>query len=132
RCRVGRVRHGGPGCCRCLRADGPQRSRRVVSPGRSPRARRHRRALHRSRGPRGHRDRRGGPMTDPLALDPILGPTERSALPFNDADLSHDARYEAFEAHVVAGGKVEPTDWMPDEYRTAVLRFVEMHANSEL
>jgi 1,2-phenylacetyl-CoA epoxidase catalytic subunit len=24
------------------------------------------------------------------------------------------------------------TDWMPDEYRTSVLRFVEMHANSEL
>ncbi len=37
-----------------------------------------------------------------------------------------------FEAHVTAGGKVEATDWMPDEYRTAVLRFVEMHANSEL
>ena len=71
-------------------------------------------------------------MTDPLALDPILPPLERSALPFNDADRSHDERYESFEAHVVAGGKVEPTDWMPDEYRTAVLRFVEMHANSEL
>ena len=27
---------------------------------------------------------------------------------------------------------MEATDWMPDEYRTAVLRFVEMHANSEL
>ena len=33
---------------------------------------------------------------------------------------------------MTAGGKVEATDWMPDEYRTAVLRFVEMHANSEL
>ena len=35
-------------------------------------------------------------------------------------------------AHVHAGGKIEATDWMPDEYRTGVLRFVEMHANSEL
>jgi ring-1,2-phenylacetyl-CoA epoxidase subunit PaaA len=43
-----------------------------------------------------------------------------------------EARREAFFAHVEAGGKVEATDWMPDEYRTAVLRFVEMHANSEL
>ncbi|MGH2383077.1 MAG: Phenylacetic acid catabolic protein, partial [Candidatus Limnocylindria bacterium] len=39
---------------------------------------------------------------------------------------------EAFYAHVGAGGKVEANDWMPDEYRAAVLKFVEMHANSEL
>src|SRR6185503_2297588 len=50
---------------------------------------------------------------------------------YND-DLPHDERYALFEAHVTGGGKVEATDWMPDEYRTAVLRFVEMHANSEL
>jgi len=70
-------------------------------------------------------------MTDPLALDPVLPRAERSRLPFNTA-ASHGERFDAFEAHVVAGGKVEATDWMPDEYRTAVLRFVEMHANSEL
>ena len=73
-------------------------------------------------------------MTDPRALDPVLPPrerSERSARPWND-DLSHDERYAHFEAHVLAGGKIEPHDWMPDEYRTAVLRFVEMHANSEL
>jgi ring-1,2-phenylacetyl-CoA epoxidase subunit PaaA len=70
-------------------------------------------------------------MTDPLALDPILPPGDRSSLAFNE-DLPHDMRFAAFEAHVVGGGKVEATDWMPDEYRTAVLRFVEMHANSEL
>ena len=71
-------------------------------------------------------------MTDPLALDPVLPLRERSALPFNDEALDHDERYRHFEDHVVGGGKVEATDWMPDEYRTAVLRFVEMHANSEL
>jgi ring-1,2-phenylacetyl-CoA epoxidase subunit PaaA len=71
-------------------------------------------------------------MTDPLALDPVLPARERSALPFNDEALDHDERYRHFEEHVVAGGKVEATDWMPDEYRTQVLRFVEMHANSEL
>jgi ring-1,2-phenylacetyl-CoA epoxidase subunit PaaA len=71
-------------------------------------------------------------MTDPLALDPVLPPRERSALPFNDEALDHDERYRHFEEHVIGGGKVEATDWMPDEYRTAVLRFVEMHANSEL
>jgi ring-1,2-phenylacetyl-CoA epoxidase subunit PaaA len=70
-------------------------------------------------------------MTDPLALDPILPPLERS-LAFNDEALPHDERYRHFEDHVTSGGKVEATDWMPDEYRTQVLRFVEMHANSEL
>jgi ring-1,2-phenylacetyl-CoA epoxidase subunit PaaA len=71
-------------------------------------------------------------MTDPLALDPVLSPTERARLPFNEEHRSHDERYNLFERHVVAGGKVEAGDWMPDEYRIGVLRFVEMHANSEL
>jgi ring-1,2-phenylacetyl-CoA epoxidase subunit PaaA len=71
-------------------------------------------------------------MTDPLALAPILAPGRGEALRSNDATLPHDARYAAFEAHVTGGGKVEATDWMPDEYRAEVLRFVEMHANSEL
>ena len=71
-------------------------------------------------------------MTDPLALDPVLPARERSQLTFNDDALDHDERYRHFEEHVTGGGKVEATDWMPDEYRTQVLRFVEMHANSEL
>ena len=71
-------------------------------------------------------------MTDPLALDPILPPNERSRPAFNDDELPHDERFTLFERHVTGGGKVEATDWMPDEYRTQVLRFVEMHANSEL
>jgi ring-1,2-phenylacetyl-CoA epoxidase subunit PaaA len=70
-------------------------------------------------------------MTDPLALDPVLPERERSRLPFNQ-DRPHDERYRAFEDSVLAGGKIEAGDWMPDEYRTNVLRFVEMHANSEL
>ncbi len=72
-------------------------------------------------------------MTDPLALDPVLPEAERSAarLAFHPG-MSADERFAHFEGHVHAGGKVEATDWMPDEYRTGVLRFVEMHANSEL
>jgi ring-1,2-phenylacetyl-CoA epoxidase subunit PaaA len=73
-------------------------------------------------------------MTDPLALDPVLSPAERStrgALARRH-DEAYDAWFERFEAHVMGGGKVEAIDAMPDEYRTAVLRFVEMHANSEL
>jgi ring-1,2-phenylacetyl-CoA epoxidase subunit PaaA len=73
-------------------------------------------------------------MTDPLALDPVLSPTERSGggAPVREHDEAYEAWFERFEAHVMNGGKVEAVDAMPDEYRTAVLRFVEMHANSEL
>ena len=73
-------------------------------------------------------------MTDPLALDPVLSPAERSTrgAPARRHDEAYDAWFERFEAHVMGGGKVEAIDAMPDEYRTAVLRFVEMHANSEL
>jgi ring-1,2-phenylacetyl-CoA epoxidase subunit PaaA len=50
----------------------------------------------------------------------------------NDPALDEETRREAFFAHIAAGGKVEATDWMPDDYRQEVLKFVEMHANSEL
>jgi ring-1,2-phenylacetyl-CoA epoxidase subunit PaaA len=46
--------------------------------------------------------------------------------------MSESARVQEFNRHVASGGKVEATDWMPEEYRRAVCRFVEMHANSEL
>jgi ring-1,2-phenylacetyl-CoA epoxidase subunit PaaA len=39
---------------------------------------------------------------------------------------------DVFNAHIAGGGKVEATDWMPDDYRNALIRFIEMHANSEL
>jgi ring-1,2-phenylacetyl-CoA epoxidase subunit PaaA len=46
--------------------------------------------------------------------------------------MTDEERLTAFNAHVAGGGKVEPGDWMPEDYRKAVLKFVEMHANSEL
>jgi ring-1,2-phenylacetyl-CoA epoxidase subunit PaaA len=39
---------------------------------------------------------------------------------------------DAFLAYVQSGGLVEVDDWMPDEYRARLVKFVEMHANSEL
>ncbi|MGK2849319.1 MAG: Phenylacetic acid catabolic protein [Candidatus Limnocylindrales bacterium] len=75
-------------------------------------------------------------MTDPRALDPVLPASERSIpLPGpagDDEPGADEAWFSRFEAYLAGGGKVEPTDAMPDAYRTAVLRFVEMHANSEL
>src|SRR5438477_10618551 len=37
-----------------------------------------------------------------------------------------------FLAYVQSGGQVEVDDRMPDEYRSKLIRFIEMHANSEL
>ncbi|MFY7972993.1 MAG: 1,2-phenylacetyl-CoA epoxidase subunit PaaA [Rubrivivax sp.] len=44
-----------------------------------------------------------------------------------------DAEREArFEAHVAAGGWVEPKDWMPDHYRRTLVRQISQHAHSEI
>ncbi|MBE3560177.1 MAG: 1,2-phenylacetyl-CoA epoxidase subunit A [Ktedonobacteraceae bacterium] len=43
-----------------------------------------------------------------------------------------EVRVELFREYVRHGGKVEATDWMPAEYRQSLIRFIEMHANSEL
>jgi ring-1,2-phenylacetyl-CoA epoxidase subunit PaaA len=43
-----------------------------------------------------------------------------------------DGRTAEFLEHVQSGGLVETGDWMPDEYRARLQKFVEMHANSEL
>ena len=37
-----------------------------------------------------------------------------------------------FEAYVQNGGQVEAGDAMPDDYRKALIKFIEMHGNSEL
>jgi ring-1,2-phenylacetyl-CoA epoxidase subunit PaaA len=39
---------------------------------------------------------------------------------------------DEFVAHVQSGGVVEAGDWMPDEYRALAVKFIAMHANSEL
>ncbi|CAN5413752.1 1,2-phenylacetyl-CoA epoxidase subunit A [soil metagenome] len=71
-------------------------------------------------------------MTDPATLEQLTGESAPAQEARNDLSLTEQERYDHFVAHVHAGGKVEPRDWMPEEYRTSVLRFVEMHANSEL
>jgi ring-1,2-phenylacetyl-CoA epoxidase subunit PaaA len=46
--------------------------------------------------------------------------------------MTYDERVAGFKARIDAGEKIEAGDWMPDEYRTAALKFIEMHANSEV
>src|SRR6185436_5738146 len=73
------------------------------------------RYMDRARGRSWDRPRQGGrSMTDPLALDPVLPPRQRSERPWHEEDLPHDERFAHFEEHVTAGGKIEATDWMPD------------------
>jgi ring-1,2-phenylacetyl-CoA epoxidase subunit PaaA len=46
--------------------------------------------------------------------------------------MTYQERVDAFRARIDAGEKIEAGDWMPDEYRQAALKFIEMHANSEV
>jgi ring-1,2-phenylacetyl-CoA epoxidase subunit PaaA len=46
--------------------------------------------------------------------------------------MTYEEKLARFQEHVESGGKVEAEDWMPDDYRRGVLKFIEMHANSEI
>ncbi|HEX2050315.1 MAG TPA: 1,2-phenylacetyl-CoA epoxidase subunit PaaA [Actinomycetota bacterium] len=46
--------------------------------------------------------------------------------------MTYEEKLARFTEHVESGGKVETQDWMPDDYRRGVLKFIEMHANSEI
>lgn len=46
--------------------------------------------------------------------------------------VTEEARQAAFIERVEAGEKVEASDWMPLEFRTALIKFIQMHALSEI
>ena len=46
--------------------------------------------------------------------------------------MSEKALAEGFEATIAADGRVEPRDWMPDAYRTTLIRQIAQHAHSEI
>jgi ring-1,2-phenylacetyl-CoA epoxidase subunit PaaA len=46
--------------------------------------------------------------------------------------MTYDEQLAEFAEKIETGGKVEIQDWMPDDYRRGVLKFIEMHANSEI
>lgn len=47
-------------------------------------------------------------------------------------DPGYDARLSAFESRIARGDKVEPGDWMPNDYRQQLIRLIHVHANSEI
>jgi ring-1,2-phenylacetyl-CoA epoxidase subunit PaaA len=46
--------------------------------------------------------------------------------------MTYEEKLQAFNDHIAGGGRIEAEDWMPDDYRKGVLKFIEMHANSEI
>ena len=46
--------------------------------------------------------------------------------------MTYGDNVQQFKARIDAGEKIEGSDWMSDEYRQAALKFIEMHANSEV
>ncbi len=58
----------------------------------------------------------------------------RSTVASNDkpGDPGYDERLASFEARVARGDKVEPGDWMPNDYRQQLIRLIHVHANSEI
>jgi ring-1,2-phenylacetyl-CoA epoxidase subunit PaaA len=75
-------------------------------------------ALHRHVGERGDRAARGGGVHETTGGLPVI--------------VTDEARLAMFESRVTAGSKVEPGDWMPDQYRRQLIRLIQQHANSEL
>ncbi len=47
-------------------------------------------------------------------------------------DTSTKTKLDEFEERVGRGEKVEPGDWMPDEYRRNLIRMISQHAHSEI
>ena len=47
-------------------------------------------------------------------------------------ELTHDERLAEFEARIARGEKIEPGDWMPDQYRQQLIRMISQHAHSEI
>jgi len=52
--------------------------------------------------------------------------------PLVDASMNEAEHLEAFEARIRRGEKIEPGDWMPDEYRRQLIRMISQHAHSEI
>ncbi len=47
-------------------------------------------------------------------------------------DPTYTAKLAEFEARIARGEKIEPGDWMPEEYRRQLIRMIAQHAHSEI
>src|SRR6476620_2585366 len=47
-------------------------------------------------------------------------------------NTSEESLNAAFEARIAAGDTIEPKDWMPDRYRSQLIRMMSQPAHSEI
>ena len=47
-------------------------------------------------------------------------------------DPIYESKLREFEERIKRGEKIEPGDWMPDEYRRQLIRMISQHAHSEV
>lgn len=45
---------------------------------------------------------------------------------------NYEEKSRLFEARIARGEKIEPGDWMPEEYRRQLIRMISQHAHSEI
>ncbi len=50
----------------------------------------------------------------------------------NPLEGDDERKRQAFQARIDAGEKIEPQDWMPDDYRRTLIRQIGQHAHSEI
>ncbi len=74
-------------------------------------------------------------------LDPVSPSHRHDGPAATEADLdrtrttvaqAEERRTDEFIERIHSGHRVEATDWMPDTYRQMHIKFIEMHANSEI
>ena len=53
-------------------------------------------------------------------------------MPQTDSTIDDQQLNAAFEARIAAGETIEPKDWMPERYRTQLIRMMSQHAHSEI
>jgi ring-1,2-phenylacetyl-CoA epoxidase subunit PaaA len=61
----------------------------------------------------------------------MYGIPETGAMP-KPVDDQDPERRRAFEALIAADDRIEPRDWMPEEYRATLVRQIAQHAHSEI
>src|SRR5690625_47468 len=48
------------------------------------------------------------------------------------SEHTDEEKYELFMERINNGEKIEPNDWMPEDYRKALIRLISMHGMSEI
>lgn len=48
------------------------------------------------------------------------------------SELTEEQKYNNFMKKIESGEKIEPSDWMPDDYRDSLIKLISMHGISEI